>query len=129
LHRGVIQALLYAKSISEECEAVNVEISPEETARLQEMWRLLPIKIPLTVLKSPWRTLPEPIINYVRTIRAERGVDMVTVVLPEFATTRWWHRLLHNQTGLMLKFALMFEPGVVVTNVRYHLREAAHTRQ
>ena len=129
LHRGVIQALLYAKSISEECEAVNVEISPEEAARLQEMWKLLPIKIPLTVLKSPWRTLPEPIINYIRTIRAERGVDMVTVVLPEFATTRWWHRLLHNQTGLLLKFALMFEPGVVVTNVRYHIREAAHIRQ
>jgi hypothetical protein len=91
-----------------------------ETRRLREAWQRHYIEVPLTVLTSPWRSLIEPIIQYIRTIRAERGVDLVTVVLPEFATTRWWHRLLHNQAGLLIKFALMFEPGVVVTNVRYH---------
>jgi len=121
LHRGVASALLYAKAISPECEAVFVEIDPAETARLQEKWSRAHLGCPLTVLKSPWRSLTDPIIQYIRTVRAERHADLVTVVVPEFATTRWWHGLLHNQSGLLLKLALMREPGVVVTNVRYHV--------
>jgi len=123
LHRGVVSALLYAKSVAGECEAVFVEIDPAETPKLQEQWAHLRLGVPLTVLKSPWRSLTQSIIQYVRTLRAEKGVDVVTVVVPEFATARWWHKLLHNQSGIMLKLALMFEPGVVVTNVRYHVHE------
>ncbi len=119
INKGVLQALRYAKSISDESEAVFVEIDPKETAKLQEEWAGLDPGIPLTVLKSPWRSLTEPIIRYTRTIRTERHVDTVTVIVPEFVTTRWWHKLLHNQAGLMVKFALLLEPGVVVTNVRY----------
>jgi amino acid transporter len=119
LHRGVVQALLYARSLSPDCEAVFVEIDPQETARVKEKLDQLPFRVPLTVLKSPWRSLTQPIIEYIRTIRAEKKMDLVTVVLPEFATTRWWHPFLHNQSGLTLKIALMNEPGVVVTNVRY----------
>ena len=123
LNRGVVSALLYAKSIADECEAVFVEVDPAETAKLQEEWNRARLGCPLTILKSPWRSLVEPIIQYIRTVRAERHVDLVTVVIPEFATMRWWHRLLHNQSGLLLKLALMGEPGVVVTNVRYHVGE------
>jgi amino acid transporter len=123
LHRGVVSALLYAKSIAAEPEGVFVEIDPEDTPKIQEEWYRLRLGMPLTVLRSPWRSLTDPVIQYIRTVRAERHVDLVTVVIPEFATTRWWHGLLHNQSGLLLKFALMSEPGVVVTNVRYHVEE------
>jgi len=123
LHRGVVQALLYARSLSPECEAVFVETDPAETPAIQEKWERLPFRIPLTILKSPWRSLIDPIIQYIRTIRVEKKVDLVTVVIPEFSTTRWWHPLLHNQAGLLLKFALMNEPGVVVTNVRFRTGE------
>jgi hypothetical protein len=126
IHKGVITALRYAQSIApepDEVEAVFVEIDPRETATLQERWHDLRLGIPLTVLKSPWRSLAEPIIHYTRTLRAERKVDFVTVIIPEFVTSRWWHRLLHNQAGLMLKLALMWQPGIVVTNVRYRPEE------
>jgi hypothetical protein len=123
VQRGVVSAVLYAKSIAPDCEAVFVEIDPAETPRVQEQWYRYHLDCPLTVLKSPWRSLVDPLIDYIRTVRAERHVDLVTVVIPEFATTRWWHGLLHNQSGLMLKLALMSEPGVVVTNVRYHVTE------
>lgn len=119
LQRGVVNALRYALTIAPEIEAVFVEIDPRETPRLESQWRELKLGVPLTVLKSPWRSLTEPVIRYTRTLKAEKKVDFVTVVLPEFVTTRWWHRLLHNQAGLMLKLALMFEPDIVVTNVRY----------
>lgn len=124
IHKGVIRALRYAKSIAPDSEAVFVEIDPKDTPRVQEQWAALKPDIPLTILKSPWRSLTEPIIRYTRTIRAERKVDTVTVILPEFVTTRWWHRLLHNQSGLLLKFALMLEPGIIVANVRYHTAES-----
>ncbi len=124
LHKGVMRALRYAKSIAPESEAVFVEMDPKDTPRLEREWADLKAGIPLTVLKSPWRSLTEPIIRYTRTIRAERNLDTVTVIIPEFVTTRWWHRFLHNQAGLFLKLALMFEPGVVVTNIRYHTTES-----
>ncbi len=123
IHKGVLTALRYAQSLAQDVEAVYVEIDPRETPRLQEHWRELRLGVPLTVLRSPWRSLAEPIIQYTRTLRAERKVEFVTVVLPEFVTTRWWHRLLHNQSGLMLKLALMWQPGIVVTNVRYRPEE------
>jgi hypothetical protein len=119
IHRGVLNAVAYAKTISREAEAVFVEVDPKDTAELQSRWRDLNLGVPLTVLKSPWRSLAEPIIQYTHTLRVEKHVDVVTVIIPEFVVSHWWHRLLHNQSGLMLKFALMFEPGVVVTNVRY----------
>jgi len=119
LHRGVLNAIAYAKTISPDAEGVFVELDPAETPALKEEWRRLGIEMPLTVLKSPWRSLTEPIIHYTRTLRSEKHVDVVTVIIPEFVVTHWWHRLLHNQSGLLLKLALMFEPGVVVTNVRY----------
>jgi hypothetical protein len=122
LNRGVASALVYAKSIApERCEAVHVEMDPADTLALQQAWRHYRPDVPLTVLKSPWRSLIEPVIQHLHTIRAEKKVDLVTVVIPEFATNRWWHSVLHNQSGLVLKWALLSEPGVVVTNVRYHV--------
>lgn len=119
IHKGVLTALRYAQTIAPEVEAVFVEIDPKETARLQQQWHDLRLGVPLTILKSPWRSLAEPVIHYTRTLRAEKKVEFVTVVIPEFVITHWWHRVLHNQSGLMLKLALMWEPGIVVTNVRY----------
>jgi len=119
MHRGILTALAYAKSISPDPEAVFVELDPAESAKLQARWQELQLGVPLTVLHSPWRSLTEPIVRYLRTIKAERHLDMVTVILPEFVAGHWWESLLHNQSGLSLKFALMFERGVVVTNIRY----------
>jgi hypothetical protein len=42
-------------------------------------------------------------------------------VLPEFVPARWWHHLLHNQSSLMLKGALLFKHNVIVISVPYHL--------
>ena len=119
VNRGVLPALAYAKTISPDPEAVFVEIDPRDTAELLREWGELRAGLPLTVLKSPWRSLAQPVIQYCHSLRVEKHVDMVTVIIPEFLVTHWWHRLLHNQSGLMLKLALMFEPNIVVTNVRY----------
>jgi len=123
LHRGVVQALVYARSIDPHAEAVYVELDPKETPALREKWEQWGQGVPLVVLHSPWRSLTEPLFQYIATVRQERQLDLVTVILPEFATTRWWHKLLHNQSGLVIKWLLLFQRHVVVTNVRYRVED------
>jgi hypothetical protein len=121
VNRGVIPALQYARSLSDDVRGVYVEIDPEQTARMQEKWARWAADLPLVVLESPYRALIEPVLRYLDEVEAEREDDIVTVIIPEFVTSRWWEKLLHNHSGLMLKFALLGKQGVVVTNVRYHL--------
>ena len=42
-------------------------------------------------------------------------------VLPEFLPRHWWQHILHNQTALLIKGALLFRPNLVVTSVPFHL--------
>jgi hypothetical protein len=55
-------------------------------------------------------------------VDAQYDDDVVTVILPEFIPSRWWGHLLHNQTALLIKAALMFRKGIIVTSVPYHLK-------
>ncbi|MGA7733007.1 MAG: hypothetical protein WCD37_17245, partial [Chloroflexia bacterium] len=50
--------------------------------------------------------------------------DTVTIVLPEFLPAKPWEYLLHNQSALRLKAALLFRPNTVVADVPYHLGQA-----
>jgi len=45
------------------------------------------------------------------------------MILPEYVTSKWWQRLLHNQMAFRIKASLMLIPGVIVTSVRMHLPE------
>jgi amino acid transporter len=124
IHRGVLDALRYAISISEDVRAVYVELDPAVTERVQGEWRKWAQDIPFVVLKSPFRSVIRPLIEYINDVEQITHDEMITVIIPEFVTTRWWHRLLHNQTALLIRTALMFKKGKVVTSVRYHLRES-----
>lgn len=123
IHRGVIEALRYALSISDDVRACYVEITPEATERMQEEWNAWAHDVPLIVIKSPFRSVIDPILNYIDDVEQSAHGDMITVIIPEFVTKRWWHSFLHNQTAIMIRAALMFRRGKVVTSVRYHLRE------
>ena len=77
--------------------------------------------MPLIVLDSPYRSLMEPLLEYIEELEAKHPGDFVTVVLPEFVPARWWHHLFHNQNALLIKGALLFKPNIVVTSVPFHL--------
>jgi hypothetical protein len=74
------------------------------------------------VLESPFRSLMEPLLEYIDQIERERSNAYITVVLPEFVPSKWWHHLLHNQRALLIKGALLFRPNVFVTSVPFHLQ-------
>lgn len=122
IHRGVINALQYARSIAPgHVIAVYVDFDEEATLKLREKWEQWGTGIKLTVLPSPYRELTRPLLRYIARLERKREDGMITVVVPEFIPAKWWQHLLHNQSSLLLKGSLLFKRGVVVTSVPYHL--------
>jgi len=123
IHRGVLKALEYAKAIApEHVTAVYINLDYEATQKLRAKWSEWGEGVELVVIASPYRSLVGPLIRYVDRRMKQHKDQMVTVVLPEFVPAKWWHHLLHNQSSLMLKGALLFKPDVIVTSVPYHLK-------
>jgi amino acid transporter len=121
VHRGVIKAVDYATSMSENVFALYVDIDSENTERLKIEWKKFFPNVELKTLPSPYRSLNEPLINHIVSISKDPKWDWVTVVIPEFVAAKWWENLLHNQSALFIKTFLMFKKRIVVTSVRYHL--------
>jgi hypothetical protein len=122
LHKGVLHALQYARMLSPSVKGVYVELDPDKTRRIEEKWIKWGMGAPLVVLSSPYRSLLQPFLEYLNQLLALGDNHMVTIVVPEFVPAKWWQHLLHNQTALLIKGALLFRKNVVVTNVPYHLR-------
>jgi amino acid transporter len=124
VHRGVLEALAYAKSLSpNRLLAVSVVSDDEEQERIEQAWRERGIDIPLEIVHSPYRELTRPILRFIDELDARHENSIVTVVLPEFVVGTWWSQLLHNQSALFLKGRLLFRKGTVVTSVPYHLED------
>jgi amino acid transporter len=121
IHRGVIKAIQYAKTLSPNAKAVFVETDPERTRRLEEKWGKYGMGVPLIVLTSPYRSLLGPLTKYVDHLQNQGENHVVTIVLPEFIPARWWQLGLHNQTAFLIKGAMLFRKNVIVTDVPYHL--------
>jgi amino acid transporter len=121
LHRGVVAALRYAQTLSASARAVYVELDPERTHRLEEKWRRTGLDVPLVILSSPYRSLLKPFLEYINALLSLSEHRVITIVIPEFVPARWWQQLLHNQTALLIKGALLFRKRVVVVDVPFHL--------
>ena len=128
LDRAAIQSLAYARSISSHVTAVHVAVDVNEANTVREAWQRWQKQLAedeethLVVIESPYRSLTRPLLAYIDTVHELFPGDTLTVVLPEFVVAHWWEHLLHNQTALRLKGALLFRPGIVVTSVPQHLR-------
>jgi amino acid transporter len=121
LQRAVVEALRYAETLSDDVRAVYVDIDPRSTEQIKRDWTEWGGKVKLIVLPSPYRSVMEPLLDYIRRVELERPDDYVSVILPEFVPKRWWQHLLHNQSALLIKGALLFRPNLVVTSVPFHL--------
>ena len=121
VQRAVVKALRYAQMLGDDVRAVYVEIDPAATDAVRALWPTWGQGVRLVVLDSPYRSLMEPLLEYIEQIQAEDPHRHVTVILPEFVPRRLWQHLLHNQHALLIKGALLFKPNVVVTSVPFHL--------
>jgi len=123
VHRAVVQALEYARTLSDDVRAIYVDVDPHATQEIRDTWQHWGKGIRLEILASPFRSVMEPLLEYIELTNDERPGDFITVLLPEFVPARWWHHLLHNQRALLIKGALLFRRNIVVTSVPYHLHE------
>jgi len=129
IQRAVVKALRYARTLGSDVRAVYVEIDPAATASVREMWPQWGQGVDLVVLGSPFRSLIEPLLEYIEEAHRGNPDGFVTVILPEFVPNRLWQHLLHNQHALLIKGALLFKRNVVVTSVPYHLGWQAEAAQ
>lgn len=124
VHRGTLEALRYARTLSRDVTAVHVSMDAEQAEKLRHKWELWGDGVRLVVLDSPYRLLLEPLLDYIRFIADERQPnETITIVVPQFVPSRPWHNVLHAQTALFLRRALLFRRGIVITNVPYQLAE------
>jgi hypothetical protein len=98
-----------------------VEVDGAATHAIRGEWAEWGQGVQLVVLESPFRSLLEPLLEYIDCVHRQDPHGYVTVILPEFVPSRLWQHLLHNQHALLIKGALLFKPNVVVTSVPYHL--------
>jgi len=128
VHRGIIEAINFACSISEEVTAVYVELEPGAGEKMRETWETWWPDVPLVVVPSPYRSIVGPLLEYLDRADAEHNDgQQATVILPEFVPAHWWQALLHNQTAWMLKAALLYKRRQfgyqrAIIDIPYHLK-------
>ncbi len=129
VHRGALEALRYAQSISDNVTAVYVETNPAVTEHVRADWEAWVPDVPLAVVPSPYRSTLGPLLEFLeQTDHEHNDGQRATVVLPEFIPAHRWQYLLHNQTAWLLKLALIyqrrrFRHTRVIVDVPFYLQE------
>ncbi len=122
VHRGTMAALRYAKTLSDDITAVHISIDPDEAERIQKKWEIWGDGRRLVILDSPYRLFIEPLLAYIEELDAHRKSDeIITIIVPEFVPKRWIAGILHTQTAMTLRFALLFKKNIVITSVPYQV--------
>jgi amino acid transporter len=122
IHRGTLEALQYACTLSDDITAVHILLDPEQRDQVESKWRAWGKGVRLVVIDSPYRTFLEPFIGYVDELcRAAQPHERLTIVVPQFTPRHWWQNILHTQTAFWLRFALLSKKGIVITEVPYQV--------
>lgn len=124
LHNATLQAVEYGETLgATDLRAVSFGIDTDATAKLGDDWMAAKVPVPLELQDSPYRDIGRSLVSYIQQFRPDGQDRVVTVVLPEFVVNKTRHHLLHGQTALLVKRHLLFERGVVVASVPYHLED------
>lgn len=116
------QAIYYAETLRPtDIKALSFGLEADPEHDLASEWVDSGIDHPLELQDSPFRDIATSLTTYVRRLAPDGVNKIVTVVLPEFVVEKNRHQILHNQTALLIKRQMLFETGVVVASVPYHL--------
>jgi amino acid transporter len=125
------KALSFALSMSCDIRCVHVRTSDDPdpfcdgwegdiVAPLRAAGRCIP---QLVTLKSPYRYIIYPIVDYVLKVESERDTCKVCVLVPELVVRHWWEGLLHNRRSGLLKMLVLMRGNrrIVVINIPWYL--------
>jgi amino acid transporter len=131
------KALRFAYTLSEEVRVVHIapetEKGDEVTDELLSVWseyveapaKKAGLKPPeCVVLRSPYRLVMTPILDYVLELEDQYPDRQVAVIVPELIERRWINYLLHNQRSTALKLILYVRGNrrIIVINVPWYLQ-------
>ncbi len=117
------QSVSYARSISSDVVAIHISSHPRKTAELQAAWSAWQSQFaedertPLEFIPLTTRSIPGQVLRYIDNAHRQFPKDTLTVVLPEVQVDHWWEYVLRNRIALQLKAALLYRPGIVVTDI------------
>ncbi len=129
VHRGIVEAIDFARSISNDVTVVYVELEPGAGERVRRTWQDWFPDVPLVIKPSPYRSIVGPLLDFLDETDLQRNDgQQAAIVLPEFVPAKWWHGLLHNQSAALIKSALLYNRRNrgyqrVIIDVPYHLRK------
>jgi amino acid transporter len=129
VHRGIVGAINFARSISPDVTAFYIELEPGAAERVKNDWQHWWPDVPLVIRPSPYRSIITPLLDFLdETDQEHHDGQQAVVVLPEFIPAHWWQTLLHNQASLMIKTAMLYhrrQKGFqrVMIDVPYHLKK------
>jgi len=122
VHQGTLEALRYARLLSDDVTAVHISIEPKEAEKVQKKWETWGDGTRLVILDSPYRLFLEPLLAYIKEIIVQRQPnETITIVVPQFVPSSRWYNALHMQTADLLRSELLSWPGIVVTDVPYQV--------
>ena len=123
LRKGVIQAIQYANMISPEIHNVYIDCEgADKIAEIQKQWAQYLPYLPLQILPSSFREVSGPLREYIHKLK-EIPDSMVTVVIPELITGKWWTRFLHRNMGTKLKNILLNQEHIPVLSFAYYAKK------
>ena len=122
VHRGTLEALRYAKTLSDDVTAVHISIDASQAEKVREKWEVWGEGIRLLILESPYRLMVEPLLDYITEIHRQLNPnETITIVVPQFIPKHRWNYLLHTRTADTLRRILLNWPEVVIIEVPYQV--------
>lgn len=124
LNEAVIKSINYAKCLSDDITAFHVSTNEEETEKLKEKWKKYNIQIPLVIKESEYREVVQPLVDFIESDEFRTTeYDIVTIVLPQFSTEKWWGTILHNQTAVFIRSTLLKKKNIAVITVPFIIHD------
>jgi amino acid transporter len=126
------QALRFAMTLSEQVIVLHVA-EDNDTDEFSKRWGEL-VEMPahkagftapeLVVLKSPYRFVVTPIVDYIVGVASQNPGRRVVAVIPELMEKRWYYYFLHTQRAALLKARLLMEgkDRISVLNIPWYLK-------
>lgn len=131
-NRVTREALQFAVNLSSEIHVVHIDCGDEQcdvrkewVEFAEEPMKKAGLPVPrLTVIKSPYRFVITPIVDFVLDLEKASPKRQIAVIIPEFVQRRWYQYPLHNQRSTWLKAALLLKGNrkIVVINVPWYLK-------
>jgi amino acid transporter len=125
LDGSVAEALRYAKQISpfglhSRITCVHAASDPVAARELEREWDEYSVPVPLVLVDAPDRNVSAALARWIDS----RGAPdtEVTVLIPQRAYARFWHRLVHDRTSAQLARSLRGLRDVQVVIVPHHVK-------